>query len=440
MATDAFGRLRTSEPFTTFNYHPSQSYYNTGDNDVWVRDTSGGSVYYDGSNNLIKLDVSGGAITPNPDKYAFRTTKMPMDYQPGKSRLIMMSGVMMTPIPALGQQIFSRMGLINVASPIITDGVWFEVDGSNNTLNWSESIQDGSGSYIVNKKASSDWNIDKFDGTGPSGIDLLYENMNKVILIVIDQEWLGVGRLRCGFNIDGVTYYAHKFTHETLSYAYTASPKQRLGYEILTGTHGTSPSTTYTMKQICCTCMSEGGFFPLGVRNSISTDFSGVNILSTNKNINIILGLRLQNPVDNKFKNGIIKILSVTVSFKPTNPGNNQTNVDVVKYTLQLHSSINDIQIGDISGSSTISFTDMSNSIVSYHNNGTTHDISSNGYVIHSGFVSSQSTVSFGANDFETLLTRANITQYDTLYLTVQGNTTGSTANVYASIDFIESV
>jgi hypothetical protein len=94
--------------------------------------------------------------------------------------------------------------------------------------------------------------------------------MNKVILTVIDQEWLGVGRLRCGFNIDGVTYYAHNFTHETLSYAYTATPKQRLGYEILTGTHGSSPSTTYTMKQICCTSMSEGGFFPLGVRNSIS--------------------------------------------------------------------------------------------------------------------------------------------------------------------------
>uniref|UniRef100_A0A6C0BUN4 Uncharacterized protein n=1 Tax=viral metagenome TaxID=1070528 RepID=A0A6C0BUN4_9ZZZZ len=441
MATDAFGRLRTSEPFTTFNYHPSPSYYNTGDNDIWVRDTSGGSVYYDGSNNLIKIDVSGGAVTPNPDKYAFRTTKMPMDYQPGKSRLIMMSGVMISPVPtASGEQIFSRMGLINVASPIITDGVWFEVDGSNNTLNWCESIQDGSGSYIINKKARSDWNIDKFDGTGPSGIVLSYQNMNKVILIVIDQEWLGVGRLRCGFNIDGVTYYAHKFTHETLSYAYTSSPKQRIGYEILTGTHGTSPSTTYTMKQICCTCMSEGGFFPLGTRNSISTDISGVSITSLNQKQNVILGLRLQNPADKKFKNGIIKILSVNVSFKPTNPGNNQTNVDVVKYNLQMHSNINGIQIGDLSGSGTISFTDLSNSIVSYHNNGTTHDISSNGYFIHSGFVSSQSTVSFGANDFETLLTRANITQYDTLYLTVQGNVTGSTALVYASIDFIESV
>ena len=107
MATDAFGRLRTSEPFTTFNYYPSPSYIDTSDNDVWVRDTSNGTITYDISTNLIKLDISGGA---GANKYATRTTKLPMDYQPGKSRLIMMSGVMMTPVPtASGEQIFSRV-------------------------------------------------------------------------------------------------------------------------------------------------------------------------------------------------------------------------------------------------------------------------------------------------------------------------------------------
>ena len=437
MATDAFGRLRTSEPFTTFNYYPSPMFNDTSDNDVWVRDASnGGVISYDASSNFIKLDISGGAGT---NKYAIRTTKVPMDYQPGKSRLIMMSAVMMTPVPtASGEQIFSRVGLINLASPTITDGVWFEVDGSNNTLNWCQSIQDGSGYYIENKVPDASWNIDTFKGSGASGKTLLFSNMNKVILIVIDQEWLGVGRLRCGFNIDGVTYYAHAFTHNTLSYAYTASPRQRLGYEILTGTNGTAPSITYTLKQICSTCMSEGGFFPLGTRNSISTDFSGVSIVNENKNQNVILGLRLK--TGDRYKNGLIKILGIDVSFRPTPPGNNASNVDVVKYTLQLHSSINGTTIGDLSGTGTIGFTDMSNSIVSYHNNGTTHDISSNGYIISSGFVASHSTITFGSNDFETLLTRANVTKYDTLYLTIQGNVTGNGATVYGSIDFIESL
>jgi hypothetical protein len=412
MATDAFGRLRTCEPFTTFNYYPSPAYNDTSDNDVWVRDSSNGTITYDSSSNLIKLDISGGGSGTN--KYAIRTTKVPMDYQPGKSRLIMMSGVMMTPVPASGEQIFSRVGLINLASPTITDGVWFEVDGSNSTLNWCESVQDGAGSYIENKVPDSSWNIDTFKGSGPSGKTLLFANMDKVILIVIDQEWLGVGRLRCGFNIDGVTYYAHAFTHNTLSYAYTASPRQRLGYEILTGT--SSPSTSYTLKQICCTSMSEGGFFPLGTRNSArSLDIgSGVNKL--------ILGLRLKSGTN--YNNGIIKIIGLDIV-------NSQNSS--VGYELRLLSNINGTQIG--THILDASFSDISNSIVRSFAPSTVVTIT-DGYVIHSGFVSSRSTATFSTNDYETLLTRTVCTKYDTLAL-VLTNTGGT---ISASLDFIESM
>ena len=417
MATDAFGRLRTSEPFTTFNYYPSPSYIDTSDNDVWVRDASnGGSISYDASSNFIKLDISGGSGT---NKYAIRTTKVPMDYQPGKSRLIMMSGVMMTPVPTIsGEQIFSRVGLINLASPTITDGVWFEVDGSNNTLNWCQSIQDGSGSHIVNKVPDASWNIDTFKGSGASGKTLLFSNMNKVILIVIDQEWLGVGRLRCGFNIDGVTYYAHAFTHNTLSYAYTASPRQRLGYEILTGTNGTAPSITYTLKQICCTSMSEGGFFPLGTRNSVR---SAINVTSaTNK---LILALRLKSGTN--YKNGVIKPIGLDIM--------NTKNADYASYELRLLSNINNTQIG--TSISDASFSDISNSIVRTYAPSTAITIIG-GYVIHSGFVSSRSNTTFSSNDYETLLTRAICTQYDTLAIV----TTSGTADISVSLDFIESL
>jgi hypothetical protein len=416
MATDAFGRLRTSEPFTTFNYYPTPSYNDTSDNDVWVRDASnGGSISYDASSNFIKLDISGGAGT---NKYAIRTTKVPMDYQPGKSRLIMMSGVMMTPVPASGQQIFSRVGLINLASPTITDGVWFEVDGSNSTLNWCESVQDGSGSYTINKVPDASWNIDRFNGSGPSGKSLLFSNMNKVILIVIDQEWLGVGRLRCGFNIDGVTYYAHAFTHETLSYAYTASPRQRLGYEILTGTNGTAPATTYTLKQICCTSMSEGGFFPLGTRNSVR---SNIDVASAvNK---LILAIRLKSGTN--YKNGVMKPIGLDIV--------NTANATIAAYELRLLSSINGTEIG--TQISDASFSDISNSIVRSYAPSTVVTITG-GYVLHSGFVSSRSTTALSSNDYETLLTRAICTQYDTLALV----TTGGTGDVSVSLDFIESL
>jgi hypothetical protein len=297
MATDAFGRLRTSEPFTTFNYYPSPAFYDTSDNDVWIRDVSNsGDIQYDGSNNLIKL-ITGTGIN---NSYAIRTTKVPMDYQPGKSRLIMMSGCMIDPVPEAGTKVFSRMGLINVASPTITDGVWFEVDGSNNKMYWSESVQNGAGSYNVIRVPDSSWNIDTFDGSGPSGKTLLFGDMSHNLLIVIDQEWLGVGRLRCGFNIDGVTYYAHAFTHGTMSQAYTASPRQRLGYEILTEA---SLGSQYNMKQICSTCISEGGFFPLGTRNSVSSPTLST---LTGASANILL-LEIKLKSGDRYKNGIIK-------------------------------------------------------------------------------------------------------------------------------------
>ena len=268
MATDAFGRLRTSEPFTTFNYYPTPAYNDTSDNDVWVKTTNNGAdVQYDASNNLILLNTG---TSDEADTFVTRTTKAPMDYQPGKSRLIMMSGVMMSPVPATGTQVTSQMGLFNLStSSQIEDGIWFEADGSSNEIRWCQRKQNGSGGFTETKVAKSSWNIDKFTGTGPSGKQLEFSNMDKNILIIIDQEWLGVGRVRCGFNIGGVTYYAHEFTHGDISVAYTGSPRQRLGYKI-TSNQTTSP-TNYTMKQICSTCISEGGFFPLGTKNSVST-------------------------------------------------------------------------------------------------------------------------------------------------------------------------
>jgi hypothetical protein len=428
MATDAFGRLRTSEPFSTFNYYPSPSYADTSDNDVWVNDVSnGGIIRYDASNNLIKLDISGGGVG-NLDKYAFRTTKLPMDYQPGKSRLIMMSGVMLTPIPTLGEQIFSRVGLINVASPTITDGVWFEVDGSNNTLNWCQSIQDGSGSYTVEKVADSSWNIDTFDGSGPSGKTLLFSNMNKVILIVIDQEWLGVGRLRCGFNINGVTYYAHAFTHNELSYAYTASPRQRLGYEILTGTNGTAPTDTYTLKQICCTSMSEGGFFPLGARNSIHSNV--ITPPSTGTPETLLMAIRLK--IGENYKNGTIKPIAIDF----VNTANNTSNGSTASYELRLLSRINGTDIGTQIPDS--SFNGLSNSIVRYFTPTVSTIVINGGYTINSGFVSNRANTSFGSSDYETLLTRTICTQYDTLAIIVKH--VNGTPTIAASIDFIESL
>ena len=93
MALDAFGRLRTSDCFTTFNYYPSPlSATTTLDIDVFISRQNGGTQTYDAL-NFINMPISGSG-----DTYSLRTTKQPMIYQPGKSRLIFMTGVLMATI------------------------------------------------------------------------------------------------------------------------------------------------------------------------------------------------------------------------------------------------------------------------------------------------------------------------------------------------------
>jgi hypothetical protein len=126
MALDAFGRLRTSENFTTFNYYPSPlSDRTTLDIDVFVSRQNGGKQTYD-IQNFINIPITTGTIN-----YSLRTTKQPMIYQPGKSRLIYMTGVLMTTIPPTATTT-SRMGIFSVDSttpPAVTAGTYLKCDG-----------------------------------------------------------------------------------------------------------------------------------------------------------------------------------------------------------------------------------------------------------------------------------------------------------------------
>jgi len=83
MALDAFGRLRISENFITFNYYPSLLSANTTlDIDIFVSRQNSGTQSYD-TQNFIYIPISGSGTT-----YSLRTTKQHMIYQPEKSHHI----------------------------------------------------------------------------------------------------------------------------------------------------------------------------------------------------------------------------------------------------------------------------------------------------------------------------------------------------------------
>ena len=413
---DAFGRLRTSEPYTLFEYYPNAgSTDNDLDADTYLTNTeNGGTISYNTDNVFDLTAIANGTLST-----ATRQTKLPMEYQPGKSRLIYMSAI---PIDTTSTEVTVRIGVFSVDygttdhPPI--EGHYFEL--SNNILKWVYRYNFASVETIT----QTNWNIDTFDGNGPSGITLDSDSMTKNVLFVIDQEWLGVGRTRVGFNIGGVNYYAHEFVPD-YTYPYTTSPRLPLTYQI----SALSNTTPYTLKQICSTCISEGGFTPLGKKISIATGIDPINVNTANSITKyIIMGLKLKSGITKT----ILKLLTLDVTV---------TNNAYMNFELQLHSSgLGDQPTGGTIGavSSTPAFTDIpkSNS-QAYLGTGTLSTINTDGYILKTRTLENKSQLVVSNDVYETLLTRSQISQYDTLYLVVYS--TSTTLNVIACMDFIES-
>ena len=117
-----------------------------------------------------------------------------------KSRLFYLSGVPLSRVNSGSEEFYSRIGIFSVdGSNVPVEGHYFETDGIN--LYWVYAYG-GTTTRIV----QSSWNVDTFNGSGPSGLTLTINNMLNDILFIIDQEWLGVGRVRVGFNLNGVNY------------------------------------------------------------------------------------------------------------------------------------------------------------------------------------------------------------------------------------------
>ena len=403
MALDAFGRLRTSDCFTTFNYYPSPLSNNTSlDVDVWVSRENGGTQTYN-SQNYINMPISGSGTT-----YSLRTTKQPMIYQPGKSRLIYMTGVLMASIsPGTN----SHMGLFTVDTstpPIITEGTYLKCNGTN--LIWEDVTQSGTTSVI-----QSSWNIDTFNGSGPSGKTLTIANAAQNLLLVMDQEWLGVGRIRCGFIIDGIIYYGHQFLHNGETVQYTKTPRLHLSYYI----NGT---VSNSMRQMCCTNILESGYFSTGRINNINVPINSLVTVGITNNT-VLLGLKIQSgyPLSTFF----IKQLS----FYYTGGGGKYA-----QFKVQMFSSNG--SIGALTGG-TPTFTPFANSSVEYFiGNGTIY-ASTPGFIIGSGYLDTSTALDIVSSINDSLQTRNLFTSYDTLYITGIASANGTMGT---SVTFIEDI
>ena len=252
--SDAFGRLRVSNPHTLFD--GAQRYRD--DPFKWDQvDTGAATSTFLVNESSVLMSVSGNGDSST------RQTKSVFAYQPGKSLLTLATFVMTTPTAGLRQ----RVGLFGAQN-----GVYFEVDGT--TVNMViRKYTSGAVDDTTEKFSQANWNGDKLNGTGPSGITL---DVSKAQIFWCDIEWLGVGSVRCGFVINGEFIVCHTFHHaNTLNKVYMTTATLPVRYEL------TSTGTAGTMRAICSTVMSEGGYMNRSITRSIGTSLTGKDLSNT---------------------------------------------------------------------------------------------------------------------------------------------------------------
>lgn len=254
-SVDAFGRYRISNPVTLFD---SKQIFDEAPL-FWNEELESGA----GITSAHSTDTASTVITStlNTAGKFTRQTFMRFNYQPGKSQLILMTGVLDRSGGGTGVE--RRMGAFDD-----NNGLFFEDDAGTIGVTRRTNV---TGTPVDNTVVQSSWNIDKMDGTGPSGITV---DWTKAQLFYIDFGWFGIQRARMGLEIGGVVHLVHEFlSGNILDKVFMSNPNLPLRYQMITT--GSSPASTF--EAICQSVISEGGREDNGILRYSSTDGTTVN-------------------------------------------------------------------------------------------------------------------------------------------------------------------
>jgi hypothetical protein len=193
-----------------------------------------------------------------------RQTKARGVYQPGKSMLAFQTFIC-SPLTA---NVTQSVGYFDG-----NNGVFLKLQGMTPNFTRRSFV---SGAAVDVDVPQSEWSLDPMDGTGPSGIVI---DCGKPQILVSDFEWLGVGRVRIGFVVDGLPVYAHEFlnANREITSVYMSNPNLPMRWEI----EATAPiAQAVQMEAICGALASEGGYDLTGLTASADGGTTGVAIAS----------------------------------------------------------------------------------------------------------------------------------------------------------------
>ena len=285
---DAFGRLRVSEPFTLADY--SHVY---GEEAELLTKTVGAAstTTASGTEAAIILSVGTGATDQ-----VIHQSRMYHHYMPGKSQYILESFNFREP----RNNTYKAIGYFDDYN-----GVFAKQVGIGTTARYDIVKRSNVGGAVTETAIpQSEWNVDSLDGTGPSGINIFFERSQ---LLFIDYQWLGVGRIRVGFENGGTFHTAHEFTHTgDIEYVYWSLPSLPVRCEV--GNFGAAVGIA-SMAQMCATVMSEGGYMETGVE--FSADNGGTLIQGSNNSpddYKCVMAIRLKNSYKGLQNRSIVRV------------------------------------------------------------------------------------------------------------------------------------
>jgi hypothetical protein len=210
---DAFARQRFSEPFTLFD---SKQIWDDPDlaNNVenyplfWDnQEVSGGGTSTLFSANRASTILGVSATTAGN---RVRQSKQRFNYQPGKSQLAIFTHIDLDTTSGNTKEV----GLFDDSN-----GIFFRSSGGVKSAVVKSFATGAAVDRVFNQ---ADWNLDQMNGNGASGVNL---DFTRCQIPFIDFEWLGVGRVRYGWFIDGMPIYCHEVNNtNNLDVVYMSNP------------------------------------------------------------------------------------------------------------------------------------------------------------------------------------------------------------------------
>lgn len=378
-------RLRVSNTSTNFF-----SSFQFGKGGQWDESTSnGGTATYDSTLGGINLSA-----TSTTNSEVIFQTRRTMHYIPGRASGL--SGAFR--LSNVTANMRYRWGLFDE-----NNGAFFEINGSNI---YCVVRSNTSGSVVETKVSRDQWNEDKLDGTGRSGIVL---DLTKQHLLLIQYEWYGAGEVKFYFIIDGRKRLVHVISHANrISTVWARTPFLPIRAEVknLTGVNGGG-----TMYFGSVSMYLEGGGGYEGQIVNLSTPITGFTTTSSNTFYPIISG---------RLKSTSLNAVVVPLNFQIATVDNTSLHYKVL---------IN----GTLTGGTWVD-TPNTDPITQYN---VTSTAITGGTEIFGGFQAAPGTAPVITFDFDSQLGRSSLGTVSDVF-TICAATTNGNKVVVASVNWLE--